>query len=156
MNIAAARKFVKERGIVLESAHGPVPSLADQVAGEAIRGNWWSHPASRQIFAVTRAMRDWEDVAVCRLVQGRITYVHRRLWPAVLRLADQFPAKRVAALREVHTAKGQHALELQPFTERVTAETRRLARALAEDEARASLARFSAAIGLRRSGPPRS
>jgi hypothetical protein len=35
--------FVKLHGIVLESARGPVPNLAEAVAGERIRGGWWGH-----------------------------------------------------------------------------------------------------------------
>ena len=40
------------------------------VAGERGRGNWWSHPMSHQIFALTRLLRDSADVLVCRLVDG--------------------------------------------------------------------------------------
>jgi len=29
-------------------------------------------------------------VLVCKLVDGKITYVHRRLWPALVRLAARF------------------------------------------------------------------
>jgi hypothetical protein len=42
--------------------------------------NWRGAPAPRASFAAA-------DVLVCRLVAGKITYVHRRLWPAVHRLA---------------------------------------------------------------------
>ena len=32
--------FVRKHGVVLASAKGPVPNLADAVAGEKIRGSW--------------------------------------------------------------------------------------------------------------------
>jgi hypothetical protein len=35
-----ALSFVKTNGIALESGRGPVPSLAQTIAGEAIRGSW--------------------------------------------------------------------------------------------------------------------
>jgi hypothetical protein len=40
MSPKEAIAFVKRHGIVLESARGPVPSLAEAVAGEPIRGSW--------------------------------------------------------------------------------------------------------------------
>lgn len=84
-----ALSFVKTNGITLESGRGPVPSLAHTIAGEAIRGNWWAHPKGHVIFLCSRALRESKDVLVCRLVGGKVTYVHRRLWPALVRLAGQ-------------------------------------------------------------------
>jgi hypothetical protein len=59
--------FVRQHGVVLESAKGPVPNLADAVAGTPIRGNWWNHPVGKQIFRATRVVRDSEQILVCRL-----------------------------------------------------------------------------------------
>jgi hypothetical protein len=39
-----------EHGMLLESARGPLPNVAEMVAGEPIRGSWWGHPASHAIF----------------------------------------------------------------------------------------------------------
>src|SRR2546422_8716987 len=85
MTSRQALAFIREHGIVLESARGPVPSLAEVTAGEPVRGSWWSHPKSHQIFAVTRAVRDSDDVLVCRLIKGKITFVHRRVWAPLVR-----------------------------------------------------------------------
>jgi hypothetical protein len=108
MTLTEAVTFVMTRGVVLEAGTGPVPSLAEAVAGGKIRGSWWAHPQGRQIYAVTRAIRDCPDVLVCRLVGGKITYVHRRLWPALVRVAKRFPAANLAQIHEVHTASGRH------------------------------------------------
>jgi len=78
MTSRQALAFIRTHGVVLESAQGPVPSLAEVIAGELVRGSWWSHPKSHEIFAVTRAVRDSDDVLVCRLIKGKITFVHRR------------------------------------------------------------------------------
>jgi len=111
-----ALAFVERHGIVCEaSRRGGVPSLVDAIAGEAVRGNWWSHPRSRAIFAATRAVRDSADVLVCRLVDGKITFVHRRLWPALARIADRFTPECLSRLREVHAANGKHRIEETPF-----------------------------------------
>ena len=82
--------FVRRHGIVLESAKGDeVPTLAEDIAGGPIRGSWWCHPRGRQIFAATRRKRESSDILVCRLLNGKITYVHRRLWPALVRLSNE-------------------------------------------------------------------
>ncbi len=131
--------LVKRHGIVLEAARGPVPSLAELVAGAPIRGSWWSHPRGREIFAVTRAMRGSEDVLVCRLVDGKITFVHRRLWPALVRAAGRFPADRLSRVREVHTASGHHRIEEVQFPDWVPPDVATSARALSENDAVALL-----------------
>jgi hypothetical protein len=107
--------FVEANGIVLESARGPAPSLAAAIAGEPIRGSWWKHPKARQILSCSRAVRDSGEVLVCRLLGGKVTYVHRRLWPAVVRLQDRFEPSRISAIREVHTVKGKHEIQVRPF-----------------------------------------
>jgi hypothetical protein len=112
---AEALAFVCTHGLLLESGTGPVPSLAAAVAGEPIRGSWWAHALGREIFAVTRVIRNSPDVLVCRLVGGKITYVHRRLWPALVRLSERFPQKHLARIREVHAASGKHVVEESPF-----------------------------------------
>ncbi len=122
-----ALAFVKTNGITLESGCGPVPSLAQTIAGEAIRGSWWAHPKVHVIFLCSRAIRESKDVLVCRLVGGKVTYVHRRLWPALVRLAEQFDARRLAAIREVHTATGKHKIEVTVFPEWVPSEIIRAA-----------------------------
>ena len=127
--------FVKRHGIVLESARGPVPSLAEAVAGERIRGGWWGHPKGHDIFAVNRAVRDSPDVLVCRLVGGKVTFIHRRLWPAVVRLANKLKKTTLAAIREEHTASGSHRIVETPFPKWVARETREAADYLSEEEA---------------------
>ncbi len=131
--------FVRKHGVVLESANGPVPSLAAAIAGEPIRGSWWSHPRSHEIFELTRAVRDSDDVLVCRLVGGKITYVHRHLWPALVRLADHFPRNRLAQLHEVHTASGRHVTKKVGFPKWVPAEVSVQALRLTERAALACL-----------------
>ena len=128
--------FVEEHGIVLESGRGPVPSLADAIAGEPIRGSWWGHSKGRPIFAATRAVRDSEDILVCRLIGGKITYVHRRLWPALVRLAGGIERSRLDAIREEHTASGAHRLVTTAFPRWVAPEVQQAANKLSEEEAR--------------------
>jgi hypothetical protein len=68
-----------EQGMLLESARGPIPNVAELVAGEPISGSWWAHPESHTIFAAVNELADSPDVVRLRLVNGKITLVHRRL-----------------------------------------------------------------------------
>ncbi len=139
VNAKTAVAFVTRRGMVLESGRGPISSLAEAVAGEPVRGSWWGHDKSHEIFAATRAVRASPEVLVCRLVQGKVTYVHRRLWPALARLAHKIGKGRLAAIREEHTASGAHRVTSTPFVRWVPAEIFKTAKQLSEEEARSQL-----------------
>lgn len=140
MTAEQAIEFVRTQGIVLESAQGPVPNFAETVAGEPLRGSWWGHRKSHEIFTVTRAVRDSGDVLVCRLVGGKITYVHRRLWPALVRSAHRFDAEQLGAVREFHSASGKHEVHLTPFPDWVPSDVKQAAAELTEQEANSQLA----------------
>lgn len=134
-----ALAFVEKRGIVLESARGPVPSLAETIAGEPIRGSWWGHPKGDSIFACSRAIRSSRDVLTCRLIDGKVTYVHRRLWPALVRLSANFRADRLAPIKEIHTAAGKHRIDTIPFAEWVSPNEMRKSARLSIEQAIALL-----------------
>ena len=137
-----ALAFVRQHGVVLEGARGPVPSFAEAVAGEPIHGSWWGHPKGHKIFWLTRGVRDSRDVLVCRLVGGKVTYVYRRLWPAVVRLAPWFARDDLAALHEIHTPRGRHELQTVPFPRWVPTAAKRQARDLSEADAAAALGQW--------------
>ena len=139
MNAKQALAWVRECGIAVESARASVPSLAHVVAGKPLRGSWWAHPKGNDIFQLSRSIRDSSDVLVCRLVDGKITYIHRRLWPALVRLAGRFSKHRLAAVKEVHTPAGKHKLLITPFPEWVPKEVLGVAQKLSEKKAASQL-----------------
>jgi hypothetical protein len=130
-----ALTFVKTHGVVLESGRGSAANLAEAVAGGPIRGSWWGHRRGNEIFLCSRAVRESPDVLVCRLVGGKITYIHRRLWPALVRLAEEFNADRLATIQEVHTPSGKHKVTTIPFPDWVPQDVMRAARHLTREEA---------------------
>ena len=134
--------FVRRHGVVLAAARGPVPSVARAVAGGPFRGSWWGHPRGRAIFAALEAITDSPDVLVCRLVRGKVTFVHRRAWPALARLAGLFPRERLAWVRQVHTPAGHHANRIESYPRWVPPTVRAAARKLSEDEARRALGKW--------------
>jgi hypothetical protein len=141
--------FVKKRGVVLMSARGPVPNLAEAIAGGPIRGSWWGHPKSHHMFHVFETVCDSEQILVCRLVGGKVTFVHRRLWPALVRLAGQLPKRGLAAVREEHTARGHHRTVVTPYPRWVPKAVQREARRLTVEQA---ISRLGAEMLLKASG----
>jgi len=132
--------FVEQHGIVLEAARGPVPSLAKAIAGEPIRGSWWGHPKSREIFRAVRAVSESPDVLVCKLINDKVTYVHRRVWPALIKLAPRFDKKRLAKVWDEHTKSGAHVSRRIPFPRWVPEDVMKEAEALSIQEAERVLA----------------
>jgi hypothetical protein len=115
MDACAALAFVREHGVVLVSARGAVPTLTHAIAGETIRGSWWGHPQGKRIFAVLAEVSGAPEVLVCRLVDDKLTLVHRRLWPALAAAASAFAPARLARVAQVHTADGRHENHETPF-----------------------------------------
>lgn len=150
MTAAEAIAFVREHGVVLVSAKGAVPCLTEFIANEPIKGSWWAHPRSRQIFAILRAVTDCREILVCRLVDGKVTLVHRRLWPALVRAAGRFSPDRIAQVREEHTPSGYHASREIPFPTWVPVEVRQRAEGIDEADALAALGAWAS----RPSGAP--
>jgi len=133
--VPAALRFVAIHGIALESARGPVPNLACAIAGEPIRGNWWSHPMSHEIYRLTMAVRESPEVLVCRLVGGKITFAHRSVWPALVRIADDLGCEGLAEIHEEHTKTGAHRAVSVAFPRWVPKEIRAAARQMSRDDA---------------------
>ena len=131
--------FVKRHGIVLQAARGPVPSLAEAIAGGPIRGSWWGHPKGHEIFRVAEAVGASPDVLVCKLVDGKVTYVHRRLWPALVALASRFRKEQLAKVWNEHTKTGAHRSRRSPFPEWVPREVMARAEQLSIEEAESVL-----------------
>src|SRR5437868_5878051 len=101
MNIAALLRCVRAKGVMLESARGPVPNLVEAIVGAPVKGSWWGHAKGKQIFRLLSKLRDTREVLVCRLVGNKVTYVHRDAWPALVRLSAAIKKDRLAAIEEV-------------------------------------------------------
>jgi hypothetical protein len=121
------RAFVEAHGIVLVSArHATVPSLAAAIAGAPIRGSWWAHEKSHEIFRALSALADDEALVFTRLVDGKLTLVHRRLWPALAALvrAGRLDAARMARVDQEHTPSGKHVTRETPLDDWLPRELR--------------------------------
>jgi hypothetical protein len=76
-----------ERHGLLLLTDARLPSLVALVAGGPVKGSWWGHPAGGAVFTAASELDDHPDVDAARLVSGKVTFVHRRLWPALLSAA---------------------------------------------------------------------
>ena len=150
---AQAVALVRRHGIVLQAAHGPVPSLADAIAGERIRGSWWGHSKGRAIFLAARGVCNSPDVLVCKLVDGKITYVHRRLWPALVKMATRLGKPGLARIWDEHTASGAHRAHRIAFPRWVPREVLAEAERLSLSDAHAMLAPVLGADSTARASP---
>ena len=77
---------LRKLGLLLES-DARLPSVARLFAGEPIRGSWWSHARAQEIFEGLNKLAVHRDVLFTKLVSGKVTLVHRRLWPEFLSIA---------------------------------------------------------------------
>ena len=143
MTAAEAISFIKEHGVVLASAKGPVPRLAEAIVNEPISGSWWAHPKSHHIFDIFQAVTDSKDVLVCRLVNGKVTFVHRRLWPALVRVAKRFPSAQISQVHEEHTTSGRHVTREVPYPNWVPRAVAKCAKDMSEKQALDSLGPWS-------------
>ncbi len=123
--VARAVRELERDGLLLQT-DPKLPSLVALVTEAPVHGSWWSHPLAHTIFALGQAMAENPDVLAVKLVSGKQTWVHRRLWPALLAVAsageawqmDGLSAEARALLRRVGRegpieASGSAARELE-------------------------------------------
>ncbi len=72
---------------LLMKADARLPSVTTLVAGAPVGGSWWAHPLAHTIFFSLRDLEDHGDVLLLKLVEGKDTFVHRRLWPEIAAIA---------------------------------------------------------------------
>lgn len=73
------RKALERHGLLMLQ-HDRLPSVTTLVAGAPVKGSWWGHAEGHAIFNAAQALEESEDVTVAKLLDGKVTFVHRRLW----------------------------------------------------------------------------
>jgi hypothetical protein len=84
---------------------------------------------------------------VCKLVEGKVTYVHRRLWPALVKLSGRFKKAQLARIWDEHTRTGAHRSRRKAYPAWVPDATRKEAERLSVWEAERLLAPWAALAG---------
>ena len=78
---ALKRALAKERLLFAQDAKWP--SVAAFVAGEVVKGSWWSHPQAQAIFKLLNELDDNDDLLFVKLVSAKVTIVDASLVAAV-------------------------------------------------------------------------
>jgi len=94
--VAELQAAIEMRGLLLVHDR-ELPSATKLLAGEPVSGSWWSHPQANAIYNALQALD--EDVRSLKLVRGKVTLIHRRLWPSVLGIALGGESWQTAKLR---------------------------------------------------------
>jgi hypothetical protein len=63
-----------------------LPCVVTIVTGKRLRESWWGHASSGLIYKVLKQVAANSAIAESKLVAGKVTYVHRRLWPQLVRV----------------------------------------------------------------------
>lgn len=79
VSVAEVRRELDRQGLLLVT-DAVLPSVAGIVAGEPVRGSWWSHPASHAIYAVLERLDHAGDTLLVKLVSNKQTFVAQALW----------------------------------------------------------------------------
>src|SRR5258706_3548079 len=80
-----ALRWIRRHAIATMTPTRRFQSLVTEVVGGPVRGSWWSHPKGQVIFRLGESLHDSADVLTAKLVDGKITLLHRALWPALAR-----------------------------------------------------------------------
>jgi hypothetical protein len=83
---AAVMDVVSDLGVLFLS--DPKRRNAIEIlTGQFPRGSWWSHPRANDIYAILQSLERHPDVVLVKLLAGKVTFVHRALWPQLLAIA---------------------------------------------------------------------
>jgi hypothetical protein len=83
----AALRSLQEYGLLLVS-DARAPSVAGIVTGESVSGSWWGHSLSHDIFRVNELLANSPDITTAKLIYGKVTFVHRKLWEALVAVGN--------------------------------------------------------------------
>lgn len=91
-----ALAFVRRHGIVTMTA-GARPSLVEAIVGGPVKGSWWGHAKGGLIYQLAESLLESGEVISLKLVEGKVTFLHQSLWPALARVVTDPNWRRSAA-----------------------------------------------------------
>jgi hypothetical protein len=122
MSCTEVRHLLEHYGVLLLQDK-KLPSVVGTFTGEALSSSWWNHPRAHDIYQCLEQL-DVHGLPT-RLIAGKVTYVHKRLWPVLAAVGGSnekwqtdglsTEARRLlrAAQQGTVAAKGRAAKELQ-------------------------------------------
>lgn len=120
---------LERRGLLLLHDRA-LPSITTLVAGSPITGSWWAHPRGNEIYQLVEELERGGRAIALKLVNGKVTFVHRRLWPLLLAATNgpssARPSSAVRDLLSLLESSGTlHVAELRRTPERAPADLKR-------------------------------
>lgn len=85
-DFSKAFKALKAGGLLLES-DSQLPCVTRIIVGRRLRNSWWAHPRANLIYDVLNRLYHHREVLTTKLVGGKVTLIHKKLWPAVFAVA---------------------------------------------------------------------
>jgi hypothetical protein len=100
--------YLRKLGVLLETDRA-FPSITGIMVRDPIKGSWWSHPMANEIYLMSQRLAHHPDTIFLKLLSGKTTYVHRRLWPELISIAtaqepwqlDALPASAKSVLKKI-------------------------------------------------------
>jgi hypothetical protein len=80
-----------------------LPSLTSLVVGAPVGGSWWGHPRGKEIYRLLNQLAEHPQVLLVKLVSTKVTFVHQRLWPAVVGVGQSRAAWQLDGLTQAST-----------------------------------------------------
>ena len=92
----SALALLRREGLLTLTPTGKARSLVEEIVGGPVKGSWWGHPKGKAIYACAVAIAESGEAVAVKLLAGKVTFVHRALWPALHRLATDEGRRREA------------------------------------------------------------
>lgn len=83
---------------LLLSSDSKFPSVSDLVIGPGVNGPWWSHPNAHEMYRLVCELSSHPDVLTAKLISGKVTLIHRSMWPAVFAIGTAREPWQMSAL----------------------------------------------------------
>lgn len=98
-SVAEALRILESTGLLMLS-DPRLPSVTGLIVGAPIHRSWWGHPQGGLIYYVVQSLAEHPHVLSTKLIAGKVTFVHRRLWPSVYSVGRSRAAWQVRQLSD--------------------------------------------------------
>ena len=85
-NLTKVLRAVEQSGLLMQ-ADSALPSVVTLLVGQPVHGSWWGHPMGDAIHIVNSHLKEHPDLIAAHLVSRKLTFIHRRVWPALFGVA---------------------------------------------------------------------
>lgn len=86
-NFRLAFQLLEKNGLLLVSGF-EIPDVWRVVSAKPSKGSWWGSPEAHEIFSINERLSDHHDVTLTKLVAGKVTFVHRKLWRKLVAIGN--------------------------------------------------------------------